>query len=349
MDVTKQLPLSFTKNIVDVSNNPNTENNKHTENTNKNVRFLTKYKPTSINEFGLNANIKLFIEKIIIPDGVSFILVGSSGSGKTVLTNYVIQQHYAQFNSKNDVLVINSLSETGINFYKYDLKSFCQSKCYGKNGKKIVLIEDVETLNDTIYDVITSYIDEYKENVMFIQTTTSIEKMKNKVSCFTININPLSKEALYEKYTEIKLKEELNISSDCDAVILSLCNRSVKRLLNILEKIKILNVEITKDNVFSVCSNINYYHFERFTCNILDDKPSEALNEIICYTNDGYSTSDVLYYYYYYIKELSSLPLERKLCIIKVISRYIGIVSNVNEGDHFIIAFVDAIMSELTI
>ena len=61
------------------------------------------------------------------------------------------------------------------------MKSFCQSKHYGKQGKKIVLIEDVDTLNDTIYDVIVSYIDEYKDNVMFIQTTYCIEKIKHRV------------------------------------------------------------------------------------------------------------------------------------------------------------------------
>ena len=133
-------------------------------------------------------------------------------------------------------MVINSLSETGISFYKYDLKSFCQSKVYGKQGKKIVLIEDVETLNDTIYDVISSYIDEFKDNVMFIQTTSCIEKIKHKISCFTININSLSKQSLLDKYLEVKQKENLPINTNCDHIIISLCNNSVKRLLNILKK-----------------------------------------------------------------------------------------------------------------
>ena len=315
---------------------------------NKNMRFLTKYKPTNIDEFQLNNNMKMFIEKIIIPDGASFIVIGPSGSGKSVLIDYIIKQHFACYNKKNDVLVINSLSETGISFYKSELKSFCQSKSFGKQGKKIVLIEDVETLNDTIYDVVSNYIDEYKDSVMFIQTTSCIEKIKHKISCFTINIDSLSKQSIQDKYMEIKKREKLQIHDSCDSIILSLCNNSIKRLLNILEKISILNIEITQDNVFAVCSNINYRYFEKFTSSILENNLSDALVQITTFSNDGYSTSDILYYYYYYIKELSSLTLERKLSTIKVISKYISIVNNANEGEHFIIAFIDSLSSELT-
>ena len=100
--------------------------------------------------------------------------------------------------------------------------------------------------------------------------------------------------------------------------------------------------------VFSVCSNINYRYFENFTEFILNDDPSQALKEIMILVNDGYSTSDILYYYYYYVKELSTLTLDMKLCIIKTISKYISIVNNANDGDHFIIAFIDSMLVSLT-
>ena len=327
-----------------------TEKNTVNDSNDTHVRFLTKYKPTTIDEFQLDSNMKLFIEKILIPEGESILLVGPSGCGKTVLIDYIIKHYYQYCNgsNKNNVLVINSLSETGITFYKYDLKSFCQSKHYGKQGKKIVLIEDVDTLNDTIYDVIVSYIDEYKDNVMFIQTTSCIEKIKHKINCFTIAINSLNKDLLSKKYFQVKAKEGLNINTSCDSIILSLCNNSVRSLLNVLEKISILNIEVTEENVFSVCSNINYRYFENFTNFILDDNPSESLKEIMILVNDGYSTSDILYYYYYYVKELSKLPLNKKLCVIKTISKYISIVNNANDGDHFIIAFVDSLLFSLS-
>ena len=39
---------------------------------------------------------------------------------------------------------------------------------------------------------------------MFIQTTSRIEKIKHKISCFTINIDSLSKQSIQDKYMEIK-------------------------------------------------------------------------------------------------------------------------------------------------
>ena len=71
-------------------------------------------------------------------NNLNILLVGNSGCGKTSLLYATIREYYNSKNIPNqNVLYINNLKEQGIQYYRTEVKTFCQtpSMIFGK--KKI--------------------------------------------------------------------------------------------------------------------------------------------------------------------------------------------------------------------
>ena len=106
------------------------------------IPFITKYQPTIIDAFEqLDDEIKLLIRTLIKMDNLNILFYGDSGSGKTSIINSVIREYYKtdKYNSDN-VLILNSLKDQGIQYYRNDVKIFCQTCSLIPGKKKIVLL-----------------------------------------------------------------------------------------------------------------------------------------------------------------------------------------------------------------
>ena len=72
-------------------------------------------------------------------DKINILLIGDIGSGKTSLLNSLIREYYKDISPKcyaDNVLHINSLKDQGINYYRNDVKIFCQTGSLVKHKKK---------------------------------------------------------------------------------------------------------------------------------------------------------------------------------------------------------------------
>jgi DNA polymerase III delta prime subunit len=142
-----------------------------------------KYKPHRIEEFGeiidnkyfdsenKNLNISPFLEIYLTlkkMNDINILFIGSSCSGKTTLLYCILRDYYSEPPNETNVMFINNLKEQGINFYRNEMKTFCQSHCsiYGK--KKFVVIDDIDCINEQSQQVFRNYIDKYKNNVNFM-------------------------------------------------------------------------------------------------------------------------------------------------------------------------------------
>ena len=111
-------------------------------------------------------------------NNLNIMFVGNMGSGKTSLLNALIREYYKGIdNYKDNILYINSLKEQGINYYRTDVKTFCQTCSSIKNKKKIVVLDDLDFINEQSQQVFRNYIDKYSKNVMFISVCTNIQKV----------------------------------------------------------------------------------------------------------------------------------------------------------------------------
>jgi len=212
--------------------------------------FIHKYQPLYFNDFGLDNSVVDMLKTLILIDNLNVLIIGDMASGKTSLLNALIREYYIGYTPKEyeeNVLYINSLKEQGINYYRTDVKTFCQTCSNIKNKKKIIILDDIDIINEQSQQVFRNCIDKYSHNVHFISSCSNIQKVIESLqSRFTIiKINPLKRENLISIIENIKVVENIEIDEDAQNFIINVSNNTVKILINYMEKFKLLNEKIT--------------------------------------------------------------------------------------------------------
>jgi DNA polymerase III delta prime subunit len=279
----------------------------------KDMLFIHKYQPLYFKDFNNDNEIIDILKTLILIDNLNVLLIGNIACGKTTLLNALIREYYNGYTPKQyeeNVLYINSLKEQGINYYRTDVKSFCQTCSNIKNKKKIVVLDDIDMINEQSQQVFRNCIDKYSHNVHFISSCSNIQKVIESLqSRFNIfKIKSLHKDDLIQIITDIKKNENIEIEEDAVDFIINISNNTVKVIINYMEKFKLLNQKIT-----------------------LNLATEEAIQIIYNLYDKGYSVMDILDNYFIFIKNTSVITEEQKYIFIPVICKYISVFHNIHE------------------
>ena len=301
------------------------------------IPFLKKYQPRWYKDFIIDDNYIQLLNTLLKMDNLNILLIGNSGCGKTSLIEATIREYYKTEKIPSDnVLIINNLKEQGIQYYRTEVKTFCQTRSNIPNKKKIIMLDDIDLINDQSQQVFRNCIDKYSHNVQFISSCSNIQKVIDSIQsrCCIIKIKPLKKQYLKKIYNKIRKNENIQITKNAEEFILNICNNSTRQLIKYLEKFKLLNIKIDNKKVKDICTNISYYEFERYTEFWFKQKNLKKAVKIIYNIFDkGYSVMDILDSYFIFIKFTDLLKENDKFLIIKVICRYISIFHNVHESE----------------
>ena len=303
---------------------------------NNNSPFIHKYQPTYFSDFEqLNPTTVTLMQSLISLNNLNVLIIGDSGTGKTSIINSIIKEYYGNDYNSDNVLVLNSLKEQGIQYYRNDVKIFCQTCSLIKNKKKIVLLDDIDLINEQIQQVFRNCMDKYKNNIHFISSCTNVQKVIDSLQSRTIlvQINPLTMSCLTKIMNKIKVNENLNMSLEADEFILSICNNSVRILINYLEKIKIINCYVDRELVHKLCTNISYTIFDDYTNCILNKKLTDGIKILYNLYDEGYSVMDILDNYFLYIKITNLLSENIKYKLTSLVCKYIIYFHNVHEDE----------------
>ena len=300
--------------------------------------FINKVKPIYFNDFGIDDTIVEIFNTLIIMDNLNILLIGDMASGKTSLLNALIREYYKNIEQKDyedNVLYINSLKEQGINYYRSDVKTFCQTCSSIKNKKKIVVLDDIDLINEQSQQVFRNCIDKFSHNVHFISSCSNIQKVIESLQSRLIIIKnkPLKKENLQKIINKIKTTEGIEMDEDAEEFILNISNNTVKILINYMEKFKLLDEKITLEFAIQTCTNISFCILEDYTKLLKDNKLNEAIKLIYELYDKGYSVMDILDNYFLFIKHTISLTEDEKYKIIPYICKYITIFHNIHEDE----------------
>jgi len=315
--------------------------------------FIYKYQPIYFKDFGEENEAIKIIKTLISIDNLNVLLIGDMASGKTSLLNTIIREYYTGYKNKDyeeNVLYINSLKEQGINYYRTDVKTFCQTCSNIKNKKKFIILDDIDLINEQSQQVFRNCIDKYSHNVHFISSCSNIQKVIESLqSRFTIiKIKPLKRENMISIINRIKLEEKIEIDEDAQYFIINIYNNTVKILINYMEKFKLLNEQITLNLAVQLCSNISFFIFEEYTKLILDKKLKESINLIYEIYDRGYSVMDILDNYFIFIKSANVLTEDQKYKIIPYMCKYISIFHNIHEDEIELSLFTNNLIDVLS-
>jgi replication-associated recombination protein RarA len=291
--------------------------------------LMYKYKPSTLQEFKMDANLYTILLKMIELDTLNIILMGGPGTGKSCLINLIIKEYYKS-DSNDNILMLNNLKEQGIQFYRTDVKYFCQTTCTS-GKKKMIIIDDIDMINEQNQQLFINYINKYP-NIHFVATGTNSQKIMEGIQSrlVSLKLHALSPSNLKEILTTITTTEHIDIDADAQETILSIANGSARMLINYLEKFKLLEQTITNKMVDVSCTNIRFSTFNSYTTFVLDHNHVDACKIMNTIHREGYSGIDILDNYFLYIKA-STLADTMKYKIIKILCKYITIFNQIHE------------------
>jgi DNA polymerase III delta prime subunit len=299
--------------------------------------FITKYKPYFLNEFSMDEKISKMIRTLLEIDDLNTLFVGSTGSGKTTLLYALLREYYGFSKTyqipENNILFINNIKDQGINYYRNEMKTFCQS-CSSIHGKKkMIIIDDIDTINEQSQQVFRNYIDKYKHNVHFVSVCTNIQKVTESIQSrvHIIKIEPPNNEELENIMNYIVTKEKIEMDESTKNHLLLISNNSVRNMINYLEKIYIYGKPVDKELCVKICSTISTQKFETYIEHLKKNDLQNAIKVMYEIIDFGYSVIDILDYFFNFVKITSSLEENTKYKIIPFLCKYITIFNKIHE------------------
>jgi DNA polymerase III delta prime subunit len=309
--------------------------------------FIHKFQPIYLDDFGMDDDMHTFIKTLIQMNNLNVLLTGNMASGKTSLLNAIIREYYGGKLHPENILYINSLKEQGINYYRSDVKTFCQTGSTVKNKKKFVVLDDIDLINEQSQQVFRNCIDKYSHNVHFISSCCNVQKVIESLqSRFAmIKIKPLGHDNLTKLITKIKQTENIEIDDDAEQFIINVSNNTVKLLVNYMEKFKLIDQRITLPLAMQLCSNISFGTFEEYTQLIKQRNTVDAIRMIYEIYDKGYSVMDILDNYFLFIKTTTLLSEDDKYTIIPYICKYITVFHDIHEDEIELALFTNNLVS----
>jgi DNA polymerase III delta prime subunit len=320
----------------------------------ENEIFITKYKPYYIKDFCIDDKLNTVLNTLLEIDNLNLLVIGNSGSGKTTILNALIREYYKLEKTtsfpENNILFINNLKEQGIQYFRNEMKTFCQSHSSIHGKKKLVIIDDIDTINEQSQQVFRNYIDKYKQNIHFISVCTNVQKVIESIQSrvHIIKLNQPTKEQVVKIMDKIIEKESIQIDDESKEYLLMISNLSIRILINHLEKIYIMREPITIELCKKVCSNISFQHFENYLNCLMKKELANAIQILYDIYDYGYSVIDILDYFFSFIKLTTIIDEDIKYRIIPVLCKYITIFHNLHEDCIELALFTNTMSDILT-
>lgn len=300
--------------------------------------FLKKYQPVLFGDFEIsskNQGLIQILETLLHLNNLNILLIGNSGVGKTTYIQALLREYYGNVPFQTNILHINSLKEQGIQYHRTEVKTFCQTPSAIRGKKKILILDDLDSMNDQIQQIFRNYIDNYSHNVHFISSCSNCQKVVESIqSRLTIlHIQPLSFINMQNIMNKIICNESLSITEDAKIFILHICGHNVKLLINYLEKCKLLNQSVDYTLAAHICTNIHFQVFEEYLMHIKEQNITIAVQQMIDIYDRGYSVMDILDSFFLFVKSTDMISENEKYIIIPIICKYIAIFHNIHEDE----------------
>lgn len=305
--------------------------------------FISKYKPFQIEDFQASHDFLSILRALFTMDDLNILFVGDANSGKTSFLYAIVREYYGIANNsplpENNIMFINNLKEQGINFFRTEMKTFCRShsSIYGK--KKMILIDDMDSINEQSQQVFRNYIDKYKRNVNFVFTCSNTQKIIESIQSrvHILYIKSLNNSQIRIITDSIIKKESININEDAKEYIVKISDGAIRNVINNLEKVYIYSLGNTTDNISietcrKLCSNISLQQFELYIQSFHQRDISKSIQILYNIHDYGYSVIDILNYFFAFIKVTDLLDETHKYKIIPIICKYITIFNKIHEN-----------------
>jgi DNA polymerase III delta prime subunit len=298
--------------------------------------FIHKYCPLWFDDYCGQKEVIQTIRLLVKLNVCNILLQGPSHSGKTSLLKSIVAEYFIgcdPYLIAQNILYINNINDQGIQHYRNKVKHFCQICSSIPTKKKIIVLDDIDNVNEQCQHIFRSLLDNYKQNVFFIASTSHIQKVIDNIqSRFTVVAIPFISEVICRSIIhDVQEKENILLDTECIDFIISTSNGNIKNILQCLQKFSFLDMPITINIAMKLCCNISYDDI----CNYFDYCAKKMLCTSISILyrlhEVGYSVIDILNELLLFVKQTTLFDEEKKYEIIKIITNSIIDFHNIHE------------------
>lgn len=296
--------------------------------------FFDNYKPNNLSDINLSTETIEIINIYLKNNKMLFLIHGPSLSGKTSLINILLKEYYNSSNYNDNILYINLLKEQGINYFRNEIKNFCQIHNSSNIKQKSIIIDDFDSLNELNQKILINYINKYN-NINFVLSCSDLNKIVPSTMYLLemIKIENVDNVFLEKILNKIVKKTNIVLEDNIKKQLINDYNKNIPFFIN-----KVLEI-----NIIFINSNYIINNYKFLDNNILininnylnlckNNKAKEAKKLILELNNIGLSVIDILDNIIYYVKNINkNLNEEYRFKIIKLITNYINIFNNLHE------------------
>lgn len=298
--------------------------------------FFDNYKPNNLSDINLNNETIEIINTYLKNNKMLFLIHGPSLSGKTSLINILLKEYYNSSNYNDNILYINLLKEQGINYFRNEIKNFCQIHNSCNIKQKSIIIDDFDSLNELNQQILINYINKYN-NINFVLSCSDLNKIVTSTTYLLemIQIENVDNLFLEKILNKIIKKTNIVLEENIKKKLLSDYNKNIPFFINKVLEINIIFINsnyIIKKNNYNFLDNNILININNYLNLCKNKKVKEANNLILDLHNIGLSVIDILDNIIYYVKNINkNLNEEYRFKIIKLITNYINIFNNLHE------------------
>jgi len=298
--------------------------------------FFDNYKPNNLSDINLNTKTIEIINIYLKNNKMLFLIHGPSLSGKTSLINILLKEYYNSSNHNDNILYINLLKEQGINYFRNEIKNFCQIHNSINIKQKSIIIDDFDSLNELNQKILINYINKYN-NINFVLSCSDLNKIVPSTTYLLemIKIENIDNMFLEKILNKIIKKTNIVLEENIKKKLLNDYNKNIPFFINKVLEINITFIDsnyIIEEKNYNFLDNNILINIDNYLNLCKNNKVKEAKKLILELHNIGLSVIDILDNIIYYVKNINkNLNEEYRFKIIKLITNYINIFNNLHE------------------
>jgi replication factor C subunit 2/4 len=290
-----------------------------------------KYRPRSINDLILDSIIFNKIKDIVNNKNIpNIILTGKSGIGKTSTIHCIARSIYPK-NFNDAIIELNASDDRGIKSVHDTIINFCKRKIEFREGyaqHKLLILDEADNITPKAQRLINSIMEKYP-NTRFVFTCNNssdiIESIQSR--CIIIRFNKPPTNIFIEKIKIICQKENIDYDDDALEFILNICQKDLRKTLNMIELIHISKNKLSISNIREISDIPSENELEKLLINIKNKNITNISMIINNFKIQGYYSIDILLHLIQYIKNYKNIDIDFKINLINILSNEAYVMS----------------------
>jgi DNA polymerase III delta prime subunit len=232
------------------------------------------------------------------------------------------------------------------------MKTFCQTHSSIPGKKKVIMIDDMDSINKQSQQVFRNYIDKYKQHVCVIVSCSNPQKVVDSLQSrlHIVRIQPPTKRQIESVMDKIIKTEAILVDRGCRDFLLDRSNDNICNVINNLEKLAIYGRDgmiLSRDICEKLCSTISFHQFDLYLNALIREDLREANFVIYSLYDYGYSVIDILEYFFEFVKTTNIIGEDVKYAIVPHICDSISVFHNTHENGIELAIFTNNIMNRI--